>query len=51
MKLDDLEVLNLADEEKLEMIASQLLNAHLEDENLDLWEAKGLGEEVLNLDV
>jgi hypothetical protein len=31
----------LADEERLEMIAAQQLDAHLEDEDLCLWEAKG----------
>jgi hypothetical protein len=41
----------LADEERLEMIAAQQLDAHLEDEELYLWEVKGLGEEVFNLDV
>jgi hypothetical protein len=31
----------IADEERLEMIAAQQLDAHLEDEDLYLWEAKG----------
>ena len=31
----------LADEERLEMIAAQQLDAHLEDEDLYLWAAKG----------
>lgn len=31
----------LADEERLEMIAAQHLDAHLEDEDLYLWEVKG----------
>jgi hypothetical protein len=31
----------LADEERLEMIAAQQLDAHLEDEDLCLWAAKG----------
>jgi len=43
MRPDDLgeELLNLADEERLEMIAAQQLDAHLEDEELYLWEGKG----------
>jgi hypothetical protein len=32
------------------MIATQQLDAHLEDEELYLWEVKGLGEEVPDLD-
>jgi hypothetical protein len=31
----------LADEERLEMIAAYQLDAHLEDEDLYLWEKKG----------
>jgi hypothetical protein len=31
----------LADEERLEMIAAHQLDAHLEDEDLYLWEEKG----------
>jgi len=31
----------IADEERLEMIAAQQLDAHLEDEDPYLWEAKG----------
>jgi hypothetical protein len=31
----------IADEERLEMIATQQLDAHLEDEDLYLWAAKG----------
>jgi hypothetical protein len=31
----------IAEEERLEMIAAQQLDAHLEDEDLYLWAAKG----------
>jgi len=51
MKITDEQAQAFADEERLGMIAAQQLSAHLEDENLYLWEMKGLGEEVLNLDV
>jgi hypothetical protein len=41
MKITDEQAQALADEERLEMIAAQQLDAHLEDENLCLWEMKG----------
>ena len=51
MKITDEQAQAFADEERLEMIAAQQLGAHLEDEDLHLWEMKGLGEEVPDVGV
>ncbi len=41
MNIPDEQDQALADEERLEMIAAQQLDARLEDEDLYLWEVKG----------